>query len=86
MVGNYLQTGATPIDAAPPDPKDPKSNAIDPTTGLSANSVYENAIEYAFTGKTPALGLGNATQIRAARAAIQNKAGAIAAEIGRAHV
>jgi hypothetical protein len=83
LVGNYLQTGATPIDAAPPDPKDPKSNTIDPTTGLSANSIYENAIEYAFTGKTPALGLGNATQTRAARDAIQNKAGAIAAAAGQ---
>jgi hypothetical protein len=82
LVGQYLQTGATPINAAPPDPTDPKSNVADPTTGLSPSAIYGDAIEYAFTGKTPALGLGNATQTRAARDAIQNKAGAIAAAAG----
>jgi len=82
LLGSYLESSAAPIDPAPPNPTDPKSNAIDQTTGLSPNSIYENAIEYAFTGKTPALGLGNASQTRAARDAIQNKAGAIAAAAG----
>lgn len=66
--------GAT-VDPYPPDQS--IANTVNPSLGVTPNAVYNDAILYALTGKTPSLGLGSATQTKNTRFAIQNKAGAM---------
>jgi len=80
--GSSIQFGGTTFTGTPPDPTDPKSNQVDPTTGITPNGMYNAAIEYAMTGKMPSLGLGSAAQVRLQRTAIINTAGAIATALG----
>jgi len=68
------------VDAERPDPA--TGNKIDPTTGLTGNATYQNAATYALTGHMPSMGMGGKGVVTAARMAIQNKAGAIAAKAG----
>lgn len=69
-----------PVDALRPDPT--VGNKVDPRTGQTPNSTYQNAMVYALEGKTPNLGFGQNPQVRAARSDIQNKAAAMAAAAG----
>ena len=69
-------TSPAASDAAPPDPK--VANVPDTTLGgLTPSAVYQNAIEYAMTGKMPTLGLSGSGSVKLAREAIINKSAAI---------
>ncbi len=77
--------GGGPVakDSVTPDRPDPKTaNKIDPATGLTPNAVYQGAFGWALQEKIPAMGLGSSSQVRNARAAIQNKAAAMADAAG----
>jgi hypothetical protein len=68
------------VDASRPDPK--TANVPDRITGLTPNAVYQNGVAWALTGQLTSQGMGNSPQARNARAAIQNKGSAMAAEAG----
>lgn len=63
---------ATPPDASTAD-------VIDPTTHVSPNGIYAAAVDYAFTGKMPSLGLGAGVGPSTIRGKILSIAGAISA-------
>lgn len=75
----------TTISATPPDPSigDQVGVGIAANTKYTPNAIYEDALEYAFTGKVPSLGLGTAAQVQNARAAINNIAASIVASSGQ---
>lgn len=80
-------TGATPatlIQATPPDPSTSNTTGVGIAAGTkyTPSAIYEDAIEYAITGKVPSLGLGSSAQVAQARAAINNVAGAIVSSTG----
>lgn len=66
--------------AEPPDPK--KANIVNPRTGRTPAALWQDALSYATQGKLPALGLSSKGIGANAKAAIQNKAGAIAQAAG----
>lgn len=51
-------------------------------TKYSPNGIYQAAMQYALDGKTPPMGLGTASEVQTARAAVVNTAGAIASAAG----
>ncbi len=63
-------------------PVGPDVNKPESTTGLTPNGLYQAVKEYLATGRFPPTGIGNQPRPAAIRAAITNKAGAIAAEAG----
>lgn len=80
-------TDATPqtlISATPPDATigDTTGAGIATGTKYTPNAIYDDAIEYAMTGKVPSLGLGSAAQVQLARAAINNVAAAVVTASG----
>lgn len=85
------ETGIAPTDstttvtASPPDPAtgDQVGIGIAANTKYTPNAIYQDAIEYAFTGKVPSLGLGTAAQVQNARAQINNIAASIVASSGQ---
>lgn len=85
-VGGFGGSGgaavAQTVDALRPDPLDPKSNVQSPVTGMTPNGEFQEAVGLALTGKLPSLGMGSAPQTKAARFALINKAGAMAAAAG----
>jgi hypothetical protein len=87
-------TGATTQTISPAvDPSTTLSTTDANTAGLpgsiaagtkyTPNAIYQDAIEYAMTGKVPSLGLGTAAQVQQARASINNVAAAIVAAAGQ---
>ena len=78
VLGN--QTTA-PISPLVPDAA--TGNIVDPNTGFTPNAMWQSALDYAFAGKMPPLGLGSATQTKAARDGIINQAAAIAQLAGQ---
>src|SRR5262249_46995381 len=60
----------------------PESNQIDPTSRMSPNGLYQAAQNYIATGQFPPTGRGSDPGSVAQRAAIETKAGAIAADAG----
>lgn len=81
-------TGATPetlVAAAPPDPTigDQVGAGVAAGTKYTPNAIYQDAIEYAMTGKVPTMGNGTAAQVQAARAAVNNTAAAIVTASGQ---
>lgn len=78
-------TGGKLLDASRPDPNDPQNNAANPEYGgLSANELYQAAIENILTGKTPSTPMGGARVPMYAKrqTAVANKVGAISAYSG----
>ena len=79
-----FETGYNATPSVSPNPPDPSTaNKVDSTTGMTPNGIYQASLEYAFTKSMPSLGLGSATQTRAARFAIVNKAAAIVSASGQ---
>ena len=79
-----FETGYNATPSVSPNPPDPATaNKVDSTTGMTPNGIYQASLEYAFTKSMPSLGLGSATQTRAARFAIVNKAAAIVSASGQ---
>ncbi len=72
---------ATVVDGHRPSPE--IGNKTDPKLGgLTPNSVYQSALQLLTTGTYPTQGFGQSGSAQVKRDAIQNKAGAIAAEAG----
>ncbi len=63
-------------------PSGPSANVVDTRTGFTPNGLYQASIANALQGTMPALGLGQAPRAIAARAAVVNTAGALAAQAG----
>ena len=80
------QTNAAPlptqadIDVTPPS--GPTANKPDPTTGQTPNAIHQDALVYALEGKLSSFGLGSNPRVVAARNAVKNRAGALAAVAG----
>jgi|SRR5215831_1400800 len=63
-------------------PTGPDANTIDPTIQRTPNGLYQDAVTYIQTGQYPQVGRGNDPRAQAVRAAVDAKAGAIAADAG----
>lgn len=82
LAGMTIAAPESSLTADRPDPKDPASNKPDARTGQTPNSIYAGAMGVLQTGKLVNPSRGGGPVSRAAINAIQNKAGAIAAEAG----
>lgn len=82
QVQNLVGANEKPVDATRPDPLDPASNVPDKISGLTPNSLYQSAVEFALTKSMPPTGFGQAARAQAVRSQIPNKAAALAAAAG----
>lgn len=77
---------AQPSVPTPPDTSTPAAQAAantpDPTTGLSPESLYQDAEEFMFTKSFPNFGLSGTGQIKAAKLAVNNMASALTSAMG----
>ncbi len=78
--GGGSSNSVATIDAS--KPTGDKANVIDPATGFTPSAIYQDALGFGLKGTLPSMGLGSNSQVRKARAAIQNKAAAIADAAG----
>lgn len=78
--GKNAAPDQTAIDIGPPNPE--TANVPSKVHGLTPNAVHQDALVFATTGKMPAMGMGSSTKVQAARAAIQNRASALADAAG----
>lgn len=74
------ETTSNRVTSSPPNPS--TANQVDPLTHVSPMGIYQAAIDYAFTGKMPSLGLGAGTGPATIRGKVISIAGAIAADQG----
>lgn len=63
-------------------PTGPDGNKQDKALGLTPNAVYQGALTFIQNGQMPNFGMSRDPKVQAKRDAIQNKAGAIAADAG----
>lgn len=76
----WQQLPAFAMDAS--RPSGAEANIADRTTGLSPNGLYQSTLAYLETGQFPPIGRGQSPRAQAVQSAIQNKAGALAADAG----
>lgn len=71
-----------PVSVDASRPTGAAANLPDKVTGLTPNATYQLAADYALTKTIPSQGMGSSVRAQAVRAAIPNKAAAMAAAAG----